>query len=334
MTLRIALAAFCLTLTASLAAAKDLKITLDWTFIGQHSPFLLAEQRGFFKDEGLDVTIDAGRGSGDTVVRIASGAYDIGYADSAPLIKFNAENPDKAVLATMIVLDIGPLAVVTTRQKGITKPEHLVGKTIAAPESDAGRQLFPAFAKATGLNPASVKWLTVTPQLRGAMLARGEADAITTFFTSGGFELKAAGVELNDVVFLKYSDYGVDLFGNAMMASPAFAAANPEIVRKVNRAVARAWLASLQDPPAAIAALKKREPLTDEALELARLKSFLDGQFLSANVKANGLSHLTPARLQKAVDTVATTFGVAAPAADKIYSDKYLPAKADLTLPQ
>ena len=159
----------------------------------------------------------------------------------------------------------------TLAGNGIDEPADLEGKILAAPDFDAGRQLFPAFAQATGIDEDLIEWMTVTPQLRETMLATGDADAITGFLTSGIQSLKAAGIAEEDIVVMRYPDYGVDLYSTSIITTQTWAAENPEAVTGIIRAVVRGHLDAIADPDAAIAALKARDPLIDEAIERERM---------------------------------------------------------------
>lgn len=330
------LAATALAVLATVApvrAQTPVKVTLDWAFQGPQAPFLLALERGYYKAEGLDVTIDRGEGSGAVPTRIAAGTYDIGFGDINPMIRFKAER-DSDLIAVAVLYDASPLAAITLKKTGITTPKQLEGRTLAAPETDSGRQLFPAFAKATGIDPGAIKWQTVTPQLRETMLAQGQVDAITGFLTTGIFSLRAARIPDDEIVVMRYRDHGVALYSNALITSKTFAEANPKAVSGFVKATLKAHIDAVKEPQAAIDALKKRDPLIDPAIELARMKLAFEELMLSDSAKANGLSHVDPARMGAAIGILKATytFPKDLTAAD-VFTDAYLPPKADRMLP-
>lgn len=328
-----ALAGTLLALLTAAQAGTSVKITLDWAFQGPQAPFLLAAERGYFKDEGLDVTIDRGEGSGAVPPRVASGAYDMGFGDINPMIRFVAER-DVPLLAVVVLYDASPLSVIALKKSGITAPKDLPGKLLAAPETDSGRQIFPAFAKAAGIDPATVKWQTVSPQLRETMLVQGQVDAISGFLTTGILTLKAAGVKEPDMVVLRYRDYGVSLYSNALITSKAFADAKPDAVAGVVRAVLKAHVEAVRDPDAAIAALKKRDPLIDPAIEKERMLLAFNELMLSPAARANGLGGIDPARMQASIDILKDTYGFTRPLTPAdVFTDRFLPPKDARTLP-
>lgn len=309
---------------------RPMRFTVDWALQGNHAIFALAQDNGRFEAEGLEVTMDRGFGSGDTLVKVASGAYDIGYADMNGLVPFNAQNPDNPLIVVFQVLDRTLAAVVTLQGSGITTPADLAGKTLGAPEGEASRVLFPPFARANGLDPESVTWTSMAPNIRESMLAQGQVNAITGFISTSYFNLIAAGVAEEDIVSLPYPDYGLDLYGSAIVTTKAFAEANPDLVRGFVKAVIAGIKDTVADPDAGMAALVERDPLFDPVMEIDRLQLVLDRAMMTDQVKANGLGTIDPARMARAVGVVADAYGIAEPpAAESLYTDAYLPPAAE-----
>ena len=199
------------------------------------------------------MTVDAGNGSGGTVTRVASGTYDIGFADLAALMEFHANNPDapNKPVAVMMVYNNTPAAVLALKKSGITKPADLNGKKLGAPVFDAGRRAFPIFAKANSID--NVTWTAMDPPLRETMLVRGDIDAITGFSFTSLLNLEARGVKAEDVVVLPYPNYGVKLYGNVIIATPRLIKKNPAAVKAFLRAFTRACKDVIANPEAAIA---------------------------------------------------------------------------------
>src|SRR4029453_2202849 len=217
--------------TPAPAQETAVKFQLDWRYEGPAALFLVPLAKGYFKDEKLAVTIDAGNGSGGTVTRVASGAYEMGFADLAALMEFHANNPTapNKPVAVMMVYNNTPAAVLTLKKSGIKTPADLNGKKLGAPVFDGGRKAFPIFAKAN--NVSGVTWTSMDPPLRETMLVRGDIDAITGFAFTSLPNLEARGVKPEDIVVLPYQNYGVKLYGNAVIASEKFLKENPEAVK-------------------------------------------------------------------------------------------------------
>ncbi len=310
------------------------KFTLDFAVQGPQAPFLLALDRGYFTAEGITLTIDRGFGSADAVTKIASGAYDLGYADTNSMVEFNVRNPDHALIAFVMFLNSPPFSIITLRRENITRPTDLQGKKLGAPVGDAPRRLFPVFAKAVGIHPDSVEWVSMDVPLREPSLIRGAVNAITGFYFTAFLNLRAAGVNPNDIVAFLYSDFGLPLYGNAIMAPPALLRGNPEAAKGFVRALIRGVKDSITDPDAAIAAIKKRDPLLNEAVEKDRLLLALRSNVLTAEVAKDGFGGVRGERMARAIDTLADAFNLPSkPKWYDVFTDRYLPPKKDRMLP-
>jgi NitT/TauT family transport system substrate-binding protein len=315
---------------AEAQTSRDMKLVLDWTWQGNHAFFTLADDNGHFGREGLKVRIDRGFGSGDTIAKVAAGTYDIGFGDVNLLVPFNAKNPDNKVICVMMLLDGSLNAIVTRTSSGIRSPKDLEGRKIAAPVNDNSRLLFPIFAKANGVDESKITWLSVQPNVRDGLLVRGETDAVASLYTSTLLALEALGISRNDLTMLRYSEFGADLYGMGLMVSEKFLEANPEAVRAFLRATVRGTRDTFADTRAAIASLRKRDSLLSEATELTRLEMIRDLAVLTRSVKANGLSSVDPARLERTIGFVAQSMSVPnPPVAKDVYRGDYLPPLAD-----
>ena len=328
LTHRLATLLVALLLSASASAQNEtvsVKFTLDWAIQGPQAFFLLAEDRGYFADEGVNITIDRGYGSAGTVSQIAGGAYDIGFADINSMIEFNALNPEQALTAVAVVYNYPPFSILTLDDTVVT-PADLAGKELGAPAFDAAYRLFPLFAAATGLDPDSVSWTNMDPALREPTMIRGQIDGIGGFYFTAVLNLLAAGVEQDDITAFLYGDYGVDVYGNAIMAPQSFLEENPEAVRGMMRALTRAWQDMLADPAAAIEAVQAADPLTDPEVELNRLLLAIESNMVTPEVVEVGFGGVDMERLERSIAQVAEVFGLPfVPATDSIYTAAYLP---------
>ena len=305
---------------------SKLKFTLDWARQGPNAYADLGKEKGFFSEVGIDITIDRGFGSGRVPTDIAAGTYDMGQGDIGPLIKFMAQNPQSDLVAVAIWGDKSLMGVTVRADGDIKTPKDFEGKTLAAPETDGGRQLFPAFAKANGIDMAKVKWMTVTSDLREPMLVQKRADGITGAVTSTSMSLKNIGMDVSQQRIMMYRDFNVELYGYCFMTTRRFLAANPVLVRNALKGLFKSLIYANSNRAEAISALKKVEPLTDVAIETERQAISFERMVLSDYVSKNGLSVIDPARLARAITTIEDAYGLQpklTPA--NVYTDAFLP---------
>lgn len=321
--------------SAPACAETNIRFIIDWSFQGQHAMFTMPVDDGTYAKLGLNVQVDRGAGSGDTVAKVASGAYDMGFADIYSMVRFNGENPDHKLIAVMMVDDKSALAVEVKASSSIKTPKDLNGKTLAAPVGDATRQLFPLFAAANHIDESSIKWINVSPELREPILVRGEADAITGHLTTVMLNFANIGVKESDIRTMPYVEFGVNLLGHAVVVKPEFAEKNPDVVRNFILGATRGFNAMIKDPDAAVASIKKRDPLINPELEKSRIKMSLDYRMITDNVLKNGASNVEPKRLESSLKDVSAAFGIKTiPAASEVYTDRYLPPRSEMKISQ
>ena len=324
------------TLVGNVAFAQantPIKFILDWRFEGPSALFLSPIAKGLFKDAKLDVTLDAGTGSGAAVQRVASGTYEMGFADMAALMEFHANNPDapNKPVAVMMVYNNTSAAVLALKKSGISKPADLVGKKLGAPVFDAGRRAFPIFQKANSLG--AVTWVTMDPPLRETMLARGDVDAITGFSFTSLLNLEARGVKASDVVILPYPDYGVKMYGNAIIASPKLIKENPAAVKAFLAAFTKGAKDVIAKPEVAIQYVKNRDGIINVELEERRMKLAIDSVINSPDARAEGFGQINPGRMSLMASQVSDAFNTKSRVkADDVWNGSFLPSKADLNI--
>ena len=313
------------------AQQKNIKFVLDWAFQGQQAVFTIPADDGTYARYNLNVTVDRGAGSGDAVSKVASGTYEMGLADVYTMMNHNAASPERKLIAVALVHDKSALSVASLKAGNITKPSDLNGKKVAAPLGDASRQVFPLFATLNRINQPSIEWITVTPQLRETMLIRGQTEAITGHVTTIMMNLRGMNIPANNVNLMLYADFGVELYGHALITTPAFAQANPQAVTDFIRATVHGLNVMIRDRDAAFASVRKRDALLNEEVEKARIQMSLDAMFMSPNVVKNGLSNVDRPRLSRTLDQAADAFQIKAKQTiDEVYTERYLPPRAEL----
>ncbi len=328
---RIGLLAAASALAATAASAQQaIKFSLDFKFEGPAAPFVVAIDKGYFKAEGLDVTIDTAGGSLEPINRVASGTYDMGFGDINSLIKFRDANPGTPIKAVFMVYNKPPFSIVGRKSRGVSAPKDLEGKKLGAPPPDGAYAQWPIFTQANGIDPAKVQIVSVGFPVREPMLASGEVDAITGFSFSSYINLKDRGVPANDITVLLMADYGVNLYGNTIMVNPKFAAEKPEAVKAFLRAFTKGLQETVKNPAASVESVLKRNDVAKKDVELERLQIALKDNIVTPEVKKSGYGGVDMDRLDKSVDQIALTyqFKNAKPKGADIFDASFLPDAA------
>ncbi len=314
-------------LIATTASAQTpLPFALDWRFEGPAAPYFVAIDKGHFAAAGLDVTIEAGDGSVNTIPKIATGAFPVGFGDFNTVVRFLDQNPGAPVTAVMMIYDKPAFAIVGRKSLGVSEPKDLEGKVLGAPPPDGAWAQFPIFAAENGLDVSKITVEPVGFPTREPMLAEGNVAAVTGFSFSSVISTKRLGVPEEDISNILMADYGVDLYGNAILVNTDWAAENGETLTAFLDAVAKGWMDAIADPDAAIESLAERNPAIDKALEKERLMMSAEQNVMTDWVKANGMGIIDPARMDSALAQIGTVYDFQTPPdAAVLFTDAYLP---------
>jgi NitT/TauT family transport system substrate-binding protein len=332
---RIGLLAAASALAATTASAQTaIKFSLDFKFEGPAAPFVVAIDKGYFKAEGLDVTIDTAGGSLEPINRVASGTYDMGFGDINSLIKFRDANPGTPIKAVFMVYNKPAFSIVGRKSRGVSSPKDLEGKKLGAPPPDGAYAQWPIFVQANGIDASKVTIVSVGFPVREPMLASGEVDAITGFSFSSYINLKDRGVPANDITVLLMADYGVNLYGNTIMVNPKFAAEKPEAVKAFLRAFTKGLHETIKNPATAIESVLKRNDVAKKEVELERLQIALKDNIITPEVKKIGFGAVDADRLDKSIEQIGLTyqFKNAKPKGSEVFDASFLPADQERKL--
>lgn len=315
------------------ASAEDLtklKMVLNWKYQGPQGWFFLAQDHGYFKDEGLDVTMDQGNGSGAAVPLVANGTYDVGFGDINALIQFAAKKPEDAPIAVYQMYNQPPFTVAVKADSAIKSPKDFEGKTLGGAANDGALKLFPALCSIAKIDCSKVKITNFQPNLREQMLMRGQVDGVFGYVNTIRFSAKLIGVKEDQLRFINYGDYGMDLYSNAIIVSKSLVKENPKAVAGLVRAINKGLIDALKDPDAAVAAVAKREPLINPAVEKERLIATLHDEMNSPEIAKIGIGAVDPARLKKAIDILVKANNLPrTPTVSEIFTPEFLPPLKD-----
>jgi NitT/TauT family transport system substrate-binding protein len=316
-------------------AQTAVKFTLDWKFEGPAAGFLLAQDKGYFKAEGLDVTIDTGNGSVEAIPRVATGAYQMGFGDINSLIKFLDEDGSQKIKAAMMIYERPTFAVVGRKSLGITTdPKSLEGKKLGAPPPDGAFAQWKAFKQVAKIDDSKITLESIGFPVREPMLAQGKVDAVFGFAFSVILNLKAQGIKDDDIATILMAENGLNLYGNAVLINTDFAAKNPAAVKGVLKALAKGFADAVAKPEEGVAAVLKRNETLNKDIELERLKMANAMNIKTPYVVANGFGGIDPARLTASIDTLKVSMGLKGNVkADQVFDASFLPAKEQRMLP-
>ncbi len=283
------------------ADAAETNFITDFGFNGRHAYFYVAREKGYYKAEGFDVNFVRGQGSADAIKKVAAGVATFGFADAGSLVLARG-NDGVPVKLVSIVYARPPQAIFAIKGSGIASPRDLEGKTVADTASSSVRLLFPAFAKAAGIDATKVKWVVAEGSALPSLLANGRADAICQF--SVGEPLIAAATAPKEIVRIDYKDSGLDYYGNGLIGSEETIAKNPEQVRAFVRATIKGMKDAFANPAEAAAIMAKHQKeLSPAVIEgETRLVNEL------AEVKGKPLGHIDPTSIAGTVEVISANF--------------------------
>jgi NitT/TauT family transport system substrate-binding protein len=312
------------------SAQTKVRFTLDWIPGATHGAFLIALQKGYYKQEGLDVTIDRGKGSAEVVRQLASGVYDMGFPDINVVIDFDSKNPDQAFPVLMSGYEEAPGAIMFLKSSGITEPKQLDGKKIGVAPNDSTFKLFPIFAKQTGIDVSTVNVTSVDPSLRETLLAQKKVDAAPGQYFNSFMELQAKGVPAADIGQFMYKDYGLPLYSNSVAASRSFLKDHPDAVRGFIRATIKGLKDMVRDPEEAVKAAVAYEPLLDPDVERQRLRVAMDCCIITDTVRKKGFGDIDPTRLDQVIGQITEAYQLPRqPKREEVFDPQYLPPASE-----
>lgn len=326
----LALAGTALVTPAALAQAKvPIRFQLDWVWQGPHAFFLLAQDRGYFAKEGLEVTFDQGKGSGVAVNSVASGVYDGGFGDTNALIRLAAQKPGEQPVAVYMLYNRAPFVIATLAGSGIKVPRDLEGRTLGAPAGDAALGLLPVFARANGFDAAKVRITNMAPGLREPMLQKKEVDAVAGFINTIWFAAQAIGINPEkELHIFRYGDMGVAAYGNSILFTQRFVKEHPEAIRGFLRALTRGVQDVLANPEAGIDAVMKRDGLLNRENQRDRLLAAIRNDVISPEVLKNGLGDVVDTRFNQAIaQQVEAAALPRTPAMGEVFNRAFLPSR-------
>jgi NitT/TauT family transport system substrate-binding protein len=312
------------------SAQTSLKFSLDGRLEGPEALVLLPQDKGYFKTEGLDVTIDDAASPLEPITRVATGGYDLAFADINAVIKYRDQHPSAPIKAVFMVYNKPPYAVVARRSRGITDPIQLEGKKLGAPPAGSTIAQWPLFAKLNTIDVSKVAIESIGIPVRAPMLAAGQIDAALGSSFRLYVDLKDRGVPVDDIVLMPMANYGLKLYGNAIIVSSKFAAEKPEAVRAFLHAFLKSLKETIKRPGDAVDSILRRDDGAKKEVELERVRMAIKDNIITPEVRADGLGAVDPARLEESIDQIGLVYAYKAkPKVEDIFDASFLPPASE-----
>ena len=306
------------------SAAQDVSFRLNWLVAGEGdlAPFFVAQDKGYYKQQGLNVDIQKGSGSGAAATLVGAGRVDIGISDFPTIALAIANGADLRIIASYQVNS--PNSVWTRTDTGIQSPKDLPGHTIGSPAGDAQRIAWPAFAQAVGIAADSVKWVNISPAAKISSLAAKRVDATVHFMDQRCLYQGAVGEK--QLKFFRWADYGVNPYGLMIFTTPSYMNQHPDAVRGFLEASFHGLRDAILDPRDAIQIAQKYRPEIDVNRVLSMLLISIKYMMYPGSDHTHPLGYTDPSRMQSSTDLMNKYFDVKTKlVAASLFTNKFVP---------
>ncbi|WP_230859386.1 ABC transporter substrate-binding protein [Actinoplanes aureus] len=272
------------------------KITYLTAFgaVGRDAFAWVAQEKGYFRDAGLDVTIRLGAATGENLKVLAAGQAQFANLDLTGTWILSGKGQYTDIRAFAAVHQQTLVSIITLEGSGITEPKHLEGRKLGAATGSVNQLLFPGYAKLAGIDESKVEWVNAPPAQLPTLLASGRVDALSTFLIGQRGIEKAAGGK--KTVVLPYSEYLPDLFGNGLIAPTSIVEGDPDLTKRFRDAALKGLQYTLEHPDEAAQILKKAQPAADVTAAVGEIT------LMAPYVKASGV--IERDRVAKALATL------------------------------
>jgi NitT/TauT family transport system substrate-binding protein len=301
------------------SAADRMTLQLNWFHLADHSPIYLALKRGYFKEEGIELTVLRGSGSADSAKKVDLGQAEVGISDAPTVLTAISKGANLKMVA--VVYDKAGNNAFFRKSANIRTPQDLIGKKIAVPPADSHRMLWSAFASINGIDPDKVTLVNVRPEGKQAIVAGNEVDAAFDLYTSYAIWEKVLGK--GEVGNLLWADFGLPIYGHTYFVNNDTLARNPKLIERFLRATHKGWRDAQADPAASIDAMADQVPGLDRVTLLATMPQILD-LCVTERSRQHGLGWIESELMQKTMDiTFANSTPDRMPKVEDVFTNAY-----------
>ena len=304
-------------------AADKVTLMLNWYVYGEHAPFYYGKAKGYFADQGIDLDIQEGRGSGTVTQAVAAGSIPFGYVDVPTMMR--AAVKGAPVTAVGVLIQVNPMSVMGLEEKNIRKPEDIKGKTVAVSPGDSMSQIWPLFLRKTGLKESDFNTVSGDGTTKLNAVINGRADLLLGYVMDQSMKIKDATGK--DVYPIRFADYGIDLVSSGIITRTEFAKENPDLVKRFMAAATKSVEEAEKHPREAAQAILDANPKGGKIDTLTKGFELTIPLYRLEGAK-NRPFRVSDKLMQDSVDLMVEFGGLDASAKEKLrsfYTNEYLP---------
>lgn len=288
-------------------AREKVNLVLNWVPGADHAPIFYALEQGRYEKAGIDLSVESGKGSAMSAQAVGAGASPIGISEMGTAFVANSKGAD--LVAVMAIYANSPFVLYWKKSSGIAGPKDFAGRTLGNPPADAARVMWPAFAKAASLADGAVSFVNLAPQAKMPTLMAGRVDIISDFYNGHDVKVRELG---NDLGFIRWSEVGINPYGNSIVVNRDYLKRKPEVVRNFVQVTQRAYADCVANQAPCIAALLKRASGLEERAMIdqwGRVKELMADPYTTSTA----LGGFEKGRIAATYDLVKTYFGIEKP---------------------
>jgi NitT/TauT family transport system substrate-binding protein len=302
---------------------QQVKFLFDVLANPKHALFYPSAKKGFFEAQGLDVTIESGKGSADVIQKIASGAAQFGFADASAVVLGRTRDLPVSLVAMVHYKTL--MSIISRKASAIERPADLVGKRIASTSGDSVRLVMPAFARLNGFDADKVNFLTVNQPAKASMLLAGQVDGVCDYLSALPVYREAAKAANLELQALEYANHGLDIYSNGIVVHDDLLRSSPALVKSFVRAIVQGLEFAAAERASTVEIFRGYQPQYSEAVTREGLDIAAD-HLLVPEIASGGIGSMSAGKMERTIKITVEAYGLAkGPDAGTVYTNAMLP---------